>query len=64
MHAPGDVRVEERSDPKIVAPTDAIVRLSGTCICGSDLWPTAERVGMFEPDVHLDRPLVRRVCNG
>jgi threonine dehydrogenase-like Zn-dependent dehydrogenase len=39
MHAPGDVRVEERPDPKIVAPTDVIVRLSGTCICGSDLWP-------------------------
>jgi threonine dehydrogenase-like Zn-dependent dehydrogenase len=39
MHAPGDVRVEERPDPRIVAPTDAIVRLSGTCICGSDLWP-------------------------
>jgi D-arabinose 1-dehydrogenase-like Zn-dependent alcohol dehydrogenase len=39
MHAPGDVRVEERPDPKILAPTDVIVRLSGTCICGSDLWP-------------------------
>jgi threonine dehydrogenase-like Zn-dependent dehydrogenase len=39
MHAPGDVRVEERPDPKIIAPTDAILRLSGTCICGSDLWP-------------------------
>jgi threonine dehydrogenase-like Zn-dependent dehydrogenase len=39
MYAPGDVRVEERPDPRIVAPTDAIVRLSGTCICGSDLWP-------------------------
>jgi threonine dehydrogenase-like Zn-dependent dehydrogenase len=39
MHAPGDVRVEEREDPKIVAPTDAIVRLAATCVCGSDLWP-------------------------
>ena len=39
MHAPGDVRVEERPDPKILGPTDVIVRLSGTCICGSDLWP-------------------------
>src|ERR687897_693916 len=39
MHAPGDVRVEERDDPRIVQPTDAIIRLSATCICGSDLWP-------------------------
>ena len=39
MHGPGDVRVEERPDPTIVEPTDAIIRLSATCICGSDLWP-------------------------
>src|SRR4051812_37536727 len=39
LHAPGDVRVEEREDPKIQAPTDAILRLPATCICGSDLWP-------------------------
>src|SRR5918992_5849785 len=39
MYAPGDVRVEDRPEPKIVQPTDAIIRLSATCICGSDLWP-------------------------
>src|SRR2546426_393476 len=39
MHPPGDVRVEEREDPKIIEPTDAIIRLAATCICGSDLWP-------------------------
>ena len=39
MHAPGDVRIEQRPDPKIVEPTDAIIRLPATCICGSDLWP-------------------------
>src|SRR6266540_4462394 len=39
MYGPGDVRVEEREDPKIVDPTDAIIRLTATCICGSDLWP-------------------------
>ena len=39
MHAPGDVRVEDREDPRIIEPTDAIIRLSATCICGSDLWP-------------------------
>lgn len=39
MHAPGDVRVEQREDPKIVEPTDAVIRLAATCVCGSDLWP-------------------------
>ena len=39
MYAPGDVRVEDRPDPKIAQPTDAIIRLAATCICGSDLWP-------------------------
>ena len=39
MHAPGDVRVEVREDPIIVEPTDAIIRVTATCICGSDLWP-------------------------
>ncbi|MGN9841320.1 zinc-dependent alcohol dehydrogenase family protein [Nonomuraea sp. H19] len=39
LHAPGDVRVEEIDDPKITAPTDAIIRLSAACVCGSDLWP-------------------------
>ncbi|MCB1568304.1 MAG: zinc-dependent alcohol dehydrogenase family protein [Xanthomonadales bacterium] len=39
MHAPGDVRFEQVPDPKIEKPTDAIIKLSATCICGSDLWP-------------------------
>ena len=39
LHAPGDVRVEERQDPAILEPTDAIIRLSAACVCGSDLWP-------------------------
>ncbi|MDD9153334.1 zinc-dependent alcohol dehydrogenase family protein [Plantibacter flavus] len=39
MHSPGDVRVEDRPDPTIVDPTDAVIRLTATCICGSDLWP-------------------------
>ncbi|ALO99786.1 Zinc-binding dehydrogenase family oxidoreductase [Streptomyces hygroscopicus subsp. limoneus] len=38
IHAPGDVRVEERENPAIVAPTDAIIHVSATCVCGSDLW--------------------------
>ena len=39
LHGPRDVRLEERDDPEIVEPTDAIVRLPATSICGSDLWP-------------------------
>lgn len=39
MHGPGDVRFEQVEDPKILKPTDAIIKLSATCICGSDLWP-------------------------
>lgn len=39
MHGPGDVRYETVDDPKILKPTDAIIQLAATCICGSDLWP-------------------------
>jgi threonine dehydrogenase-like Zn-dependent dehydrogenase len=39
LHGPHDVRCEEVPEPKILKPTDAIIRLSATCICGSDLWP-------------------------
>lgn len=39
MHGPGDVRYEQVADPKILKPTDAIIKLSATCVCGSDLWP-------------------------
>jgi threonine dehydrogenase-like Zn-dependent dehydrogenase len=39
LYGPGDVRCEEVPEPKILYPTDAIIRLSATCICGSDLWP-------------------------
>jgi len=39
LYGPRDVRFEERDVPKINKPTDAIIRISATCICGSDLWP-------------------------
>ncbi|MGW3983022.1 zinc-dependent alcohol dehydrogenase family protein [Streptomyces mirabilis] len=38
IHKPGDIRVENLPDPKIVSPTDAIIRTVATCVCGSDLW--------------------------
>lgn len=39
LYGPRDVRFEERPEPKILQPTDAIIKLSATCVCGSDLWP-------------------------
>jgi len=39
LYGPSDIRFEERPDPKIQKPTDVILRLAVTCICGSDLWP-------------------------
>src|SRR5215213_3662438 len=39
LYGPYDVRFEERADPAIIEPTDAILRLPATCVCGSDLWP-------------------------
>jgi threonine dehydrogenase-like Zn-dependent dehydrogenase len=39
LHAPGGVRLDTRDDSRIEHPTDAIIRLAATCVCGSDLWP-------------------------
>jgi threonine dehydrogenase-like Zn-dependent dehydrogenase len=39
LYGPRDVRFEEREAPKILKSTDAIIRISATCVCGSDLWP-------------------------
>jgi threonine dehydrogenase-like Zn-dependent dehydrogenase len=39
LYGPRDVRSEQRPDPTIIEPTDAIIRLSASCVCGSDLWP-------------------------
>ncbi|MGN6765234.1 MAG: zinc-dependent alcohol dehydrogenase family protein [Rhizobiaceae bacterium] len=39
LHSPGDIRCEEVEEPKILRPADAIIKLSASCICGSDLWP-------------------------
>lgn len=41
MYEAGDVRVENVPDPSITEPTDAVVRVTRACICGSDLWPYA-----------------------
>jgi threonine dehydrogenase-like Zn-dependent dehydrogenase len=39
LYGPRDVRFEDRENPRIEKPTDAIIRISATCVCGSDLWP-------------------------
>jgi len=39
LYGPRDVRFEERDEPKIIKPTDALIRISSACVCGSDLWP-------------------------
>ncbi|WP_375312455.1 zinc-dependent alcohol dehydrogenase family protein [Bradyrhizobium sp. A5] len=39
LHGPRDIRCEQVAEPKILRPTDAVIRLAATCICGSDLWP-------------------------
>ncbi|MER5995964.1 MULTISPECIES: zinc-dependent alcohol dehydrogenase family protein [Streptomyces] len=54
IHAPGDVRLEPLDDPKILRPTDAIIRTAVTCVCGSDLWPYRglEPIGEAHPMGH------------
>jgi len=39
LYSPGDIRCVEVDEPKIIEPTDAIIKLSASCVCGSDLWP-------------------------
>jgi threonine dehydrogenase-like Zn-dependent dehydrogenase len=39
LYGPRDVRFEEREAPMIIKPTDAVIRISASCVCGSDLWP-------------------------
>ncbi|MDU6492503.1 zinc-dependent alcohol dehydrogenase family protein [Bradyrhizobium sp.] len=39
LYGPHDVRFEDRETPDIIEPTDAIIRIAATCVCGSDLWP-------------------------
>ncbi len=39
LYGPGDIRFEDRESPRIEQPTDAVIRIAATCVCGSDLWP-------------------------
>ncbi len=49
LYGPHDVRFEDCPDPKIIQPTDAIIRMSATCVCGSDLWPYRGAQPITEP---------------
>src|SRR5438105_2005116 len=49
LYAPRHVRFEERDVPTIIKPTDAIIRISATCVCGSDLWPYRGANPVTEP---------------
>jgi len=49
LYGPRDIRFEERDTPRIAQPTDAIITLSATCVCGSDLWPYRGIQALPEP---------------
>jgi len=60
FHGVGDVRIEDVPDPGVEAPTDALVRITHACICGSDLWPY-RGVGSKEPGTRIGHELLGRV---
>ncbi len=49
IHGPRDIRLEDVPDPRIHRPSDAIVRVVASCVCGSDLWPYRGVTGSEEP---------------
>ena len=49
LYSPRDIRCEEVDEPKILHPTDAIIKLSASCVCGSDLWPYRGLQPVSEP---------------
>jgi threonine dehydrogenase-like Zn-dependent dehydrogenase len=57
LYGPGDVRFEERPEPAILEPTDAILRVSAACVCGSDLWPYRGIEPVTEP-----KPMGHEYC--
>ena len=58
IHAPGDIRVEDRDYPTVQLPTDAVVKVTASCVCGSDLWPY--RGVKPTRTAHRDRPRIHR----
>src|SRR5581483_3698503 len=52
LHGAREIRCEEVAEPKILEPTDAIIKLSASCICGSDLWPY-RGIQEFDRPMHM-----------
>jgi threonine dehydrogenase-like Zn-dependent dehydrogenase len=57
LRGPRDIRFVELEDPRIVEPTDAIVRVLATCVCGSDLWDYRSTNPITEP-----KPMGNEYC--
>jgi threonine dehydrogenase-like Zn-dependent dehydrogenase len=57
LYGPRDGRFEERHDPTIIEPTDAIIKIAAACVCGSDLWPYRGLEPITEP-----RPMGHEYC--
>jgi threonine dehydrogenase-like Zn-dependent dehydrogenase len=51
LHGPGDVRAEAVPDPRIVDPTDAVLRITTSAVCGSDLHQYHGRVAGLDPGI-------------
>src|SRR5438132_9261244 len=49
LYGAGDLRFEERDAPRIIKPTDAVIRMAATCVCGSDRWPYRGLQAIAEP---------------
>ncbi|WP_285543139.1 zinc-dependent alcohol dehydrogenase family protein [Streptomyces lavendulae] len=50
IYGAGDVRIEDVPDPRVHQPTDAVVRVLSSCICGSDLWPYGSKPAQAHGD--------------
>jgi len=57
LYGPRDVRFEERDVPRIIKLTDVIIRITATCVCGSDLWPYRGIQPIAQPT-----PMVHEYC--
>jgi threonine dehydrogenase-like Zn-dependent dehydrogenase len=66
LYGTRDVRFEDVPEPKILKPTDALIRISATCVCGSDLWPYRGISAVMEPTPmgHEYCGVVEEVGNG
>ena len=62
LYGPRDVRFEERDVPNISQRTDAIIRISAACVCGSDLWPVSRHPA--DRSANPDGPRILRHCRG